>query len=373
MRRESRTKPGLAFGILCVLAGSLHAAPYTLIDLGDIPGGQDFSWAQDINNAGQVAGFSEGASDWRAFRWNSTAGMQDLGTLPGGDDFSWAWGINDAGQVVGGSGWANEQAFLWESGRGMQGLGALPGTSASRALGIDSNGQVVGWSGERAFVWDGVNGMRDLNTVLDAGSSGWTLESANAINDHGWIIGTGRTATGVQSFLYDTLHGIQSLSISANAINENGYVVGSDGQHAFLWDSMSGTHDLGDLPGGDDVSWANAINDAGQVVGAGTTAVGQRAFLWDSVNGMRDLNALLDAGGEGWTLTEAWAVNDRGWIVGVGENPGGAGHAFLLVPEPASLIMMAVGLGGLARRRQLVLFTERPAQERKKPWDENHI
>jgi hypothetical protein len=43
---------------------------------------------------------------------------------------------------------------------------------------------------ERAFIWDKSRGFRDLNTGI-ASDSGWTLESANSINDHGEIVGRG--------------------------------------------------------------------------------------------------------------------------------------------------------------------------------------
>jgi hypothetical protein len=43
---------------------------------------------------------------------------------------------------------------------------------------------------ERAFIWDKSGGFRDSNTRI-ASDSGWTLESATSINDHGEIVGRG--------------------------------------------------------------------------------------------------------------------------------------------------------------------------------------
>jgi hypothetical protein len=49
---------------------------------------------------------------------------------------------------------------------------------------------------------------------------------------------------------------------------------------------------------------------------------------------MRDLNTLLDASGIGWSLREAFAINNAGQIVGLGRNPAGQDRGFLLTPVP---------------------------------------
>ena len=174
------------------------------------------------------------------------------------------------------------------------------------------------------------------------------------------------------------------LNSQASAINAAGFVVGytagteadeSGGQsiRAFLWvpNSVNGTTghmiDLGDLPGGDDISEATAINTAGDVVGyssthvSGTANVADHAFIWTSADGMIDLNTQLDGSGADWVLQQAEGINDAGEIVGFGEfDPDGAGpnpavmHAFLLtpVPEPATADALIVGLMvPLLRRR----------------------
>ena len=42
----------------------------------------------------------------------------------------------------------------------------------------------------RAFVWSAAGGFRDLDSLV-AADSGWTFESATAVNDRGEIVGEG--------------------------------------------------------------------------------------------------------------------------------------------------------------------------------------
>jgi probable HAF family extracellular repeat protein len=145
----------------------------------------------------------------------------------------------------------------------------------------------------------------------------------------------------------------------ANGINNAGQVVGGSiattGFRAFMWQNGVMTN-LGDLPGGHDFSDAYGINDAGQVVGRSGGAAGTSAFLWQ--NGiMTDLNTVPGVSGTGWSLTEAGAINDAGQILGNGTNPQGFTSAFILtpVPEPEVYLMMGVGVclaGVIARRRK---------------------
>jgi probable HAF family extracellular repeat protein len=90
--------------------------------------------------------------------------------------------------------------------------------------------------------------------------------------------------------------------------------------------------DLGTLdtePTGSHVSEAFAVNDLGQVVGwsSYTGGIGHHAFRWDNVNGMIDLGTL---GGQD---SEAHDINESGQIVGTANNHSDHQRAFIWLPE----------------------------------------
>ena len=124
--------------------------------------------------------------------------MEDLGILPGGVS-SVAEAINSLGQIVGCSELSDfeNHAFLYSAGT-MHDLGTLPNyTFQSEAFGINDSGQVVGESFSgltgHAFLYSGGT-MTDLNSFVT--TPGWTLETANGINDSGQICATGINPAG---------------------------------------------------------------------------------------------------------------------------------------------------------------------------------
>lgn len=121
---------------------------------------------------------------------------------------------------------------------------------------------------------------------------------------------------------------------TANAINEAGEVVGyadtPSSTHAYLWRRGKMT-DLGTL-NGDCFSGAFGINTHTQVVGQSITCdfTGFRAFLWEN-GSMIDLNLFVPSGSN-LTLTEVETINDRGEMFGIGTLANGNDRAFLLIP-----------------------------------------
>jgi probable HAF family extracellular repeat protein len=188
-------------------------------DLGTLGGSGSRGYG--INNAGQVTGNSylgdTSAEPTHAFRYDGTPGsggvMRDLGTLGGTN--SYGVGVNDAGQVAGFSeitGSVARHAFLYTGTPGAGGvihdLGTLGGMQ-SQGLAINNAGQVVGWSeitGSTVihpFLYTGTPGvdgrMLDLDTWLDANNPAegakWTLfdgfPQLSISSNTGWITGLG--------------------------------------------------------------------------------------------------------------------------------------------------------------------------------------
>lgn len=173
-----------------------------MTDLGVLGG--DYSTAYSINDAGQVAGVSSipGSASQHAFITGPNGvGMTDLGTLSS-TTHSIARDINNSGQVAGFSGFYDDfigfysaQAFATgANGAGMTGLSAF---IDSRADGINDLGQMIGginnfcdFCDHSSFLYsDGV--ITDLSLLEPVVAAGWSELSAVGINNHGQIVGWG--------------------------------------------------------------------------------------------------------------------------------------------------------------------------------------
>ena len=146
----------------------------------------DRSEAHDINERGQSAGICGAGGDGTSAAVQQRDGrVVLLEDLPGGQEWSDAWAINDGGEVVGhSSGLSNLlDAVSWQAGT-VEPLG-----SAGSALDINNRGQIVGivplpQNQQLAVTW--LN--REL-VVLPSRPRQYHA-SAQAINEHGVIVGT---------------------------------------------------------------------------------------------------------------------------------------------------------------------------------------
>ena len=263
--------------------GSSHHAFVTnssgkLIDLGTLLQGSKVSTSEGngINDSRQVTGYSYDNGNYHAFVTSPNGQMSDLGTLGGRHSFG--YGINNAGQVTGfamtitGSG----HAFITGSSGQLIDLGVLPGGIASIGRGINASGQVTGGA-----------------TVAGGKSHAFVTNSSGQMID----LGTLR-------------NGYHTIGIG---INTSGQVVGFD-------------------------SPDNPLNTGSLIT---TSSLGKIAFVTD--NGiMKNINALISgANAANWRLTVAYAINDAGQITGAGYNNNGnifsdgVLHAILLTPVGA--------------------------------------
>ena len=179
-------------------------------------------------------------------------------------------------------------AFLWQDGAARD-LGTLSGPSlavggpSSRPWAINDDGVIVGTSNGRAVLWR--NGV-----ISDLGSPRGKVAKAAALNDRGQVVGSIVTSAGYE--------------------------------HASLWQNGA-MRDLGTLGGKLTYSYANAVNQQGQIIGQCYGASGslQRAFVWQ--NGvMSDLTL-------GGPYSNAVAINERGQIIGRSTTRNGDRHAVL--------------------------------------------
>ena len=312
---------------------------------------QSFSGAQAISDNGLIVGGSSGTDIiFNAFLLDRGV-FRDLGTF--GGPASVAFSVNARGDVVGQSDTAIldtngveyiSVAFLADR-SGVHNIGTLPGFNNSQAYDINNKGQVVGWTYNedpavpfrtlptfRAFVYH-------RGTMVDIGTLGGATSIARGINDSGRIVGSSRifaetvSAQEIHAFLFErgemtdlgTLFPGHTYS-EALAINNRGQIVGHSGatrsspREAFLYEHgvMSA---IGTLGGNSSTAWA--INERGQVVGWSRTLSGEtHAFLYED-GGMRDLGTL------GGSYSLAFGINNRGEIVGESETSSGDVHAFL--------------------------------------------
>jgi probable HAF family extracellular repeat protein len=189
------------------------------------------SMATAVNNAGQVTGTRYTADGAHAFLWQNGV-MTDLGT-------GYAWDVNDRGQVIGQNQIGGTGATMWYRGRTYD-LGAPPGLDDWRPVAINSRGWIAGNGGTmtgRAYLWR-------AGTFLDLGTLGGSSAFVIDINDRGQVLGLSETTTAaLHPFLWHdgrmidlTTSGGIPDHVTVNSLGEHGEILGTVGdpsaQHA---------------------------------------------------------------------------------------------------------------------------------------------
>ncbi|MFT5407626.1 MAG: putative delta-60 repeat protein [Verrucomicrobiales bacterium] len=184
-------------------------------DLGDFPGGYDYSYARAISDDGTVvtgysSGYEPGGSySYQGFRWTETGGMQALGQLPSSRSGVIPLDIAGDGSTIVGYGRTEDnriEAFHWTEETGIVPLGYLDETYRhSMAFACSENGNVtvgrtIKDSAVVATVWDAEHGLRELAEVLineGVDLTGWQLIFAEDVSaDGSTILGHGRNPSG---------------------------------------------------------------------------------------------------------------------------------------------------------------------------------
>ena len=183
--------------------------------------------------------------------------------------------------------------------------------------------------------------------MIDLGNFGGNFTGIAQINNRGQVIGTSNLPGDEfnDPFLWEDgkLIDLYASSVggnpyTVNAINDAGQLVGAFPDHpvdAYVWKKGVAT-DLGFLDG-DCYSEAFVIGSKGQIAGQSYSCdfSSARPFIWQD-GMMFDLNEVTQTP-SGFRFTQAFVINDRGEIGGIGTPPGcdfdeDCGHAMVLIP-----------------------------------------
>lgn len=260
--------------------------------------GTEFAQAFDIDSTGLVVGSGQPLPPGQTIPFTWLAG-QDIEPVPdaGGVECLMANGINDRGVLVGVAAFPEAPSpAQWIQGVPQE-LPMLPTHDFGNAVAISESGHVVGYSGGpfgpvRAVRWF-------AGAVEELEFPGASQAMALDVNDHGEAVGD-----------------VMGAGISSRAV---------------YWRGTSGVA-LPELGG--TLSWARGINNRSWIVGSAELATPtgsdptMHAALWIGEE-VHDLNALTVALPAGVVLLSAEAVNDAGQIVGRAD-VGGLQRPFLL-------------------------------------------
>ena len=212
--------------------------------------------------------------------------------------------------------------YLWTD------LGVLPTRTATWPAGLNDGGEVTGQSYDdlavgTAFRYSGTT-LTDLGVLNQGDSSvGQAINASGVVAGESFGGGLHSAVTWSGTTITDISNGQNSW---ANDINDGGDVVGrlQASGHGFLYHSSSLTDLNALVTGGDTMTLneAKAINNAGDVVGTATTVAGFRAFLFHAGT-VTNLGVLSGSPAHSFAVD----INVSGHVLA--NNQGATEHAFL--------------------------------------------
>lgn len=189
-------------------------------------------------------------------------------------------------------------------------------------------------------------------TILDLGSLTPTglSQGINISPDGDTVVGRA-VGTGYQAFYWTTGTGMTALPnlagrnyAIANAVNDAGIIVGASTTTSFgsgslpvMW--QNGVVTQLTVPAGQGVGQANAINSSGVIVGSVNSSLAQRAAIF----GAGGTTIITATTANGSYMNYAYGINDAGLIIGSGTDPNNAAVNVGLVYDTNTGTMTSIG------------------------------
>ncbi len=323
-----------------------HAAPATYT-IEVLPGlaGDDYVWAQDLNDAGDVLGTSSDGTRTDAVVWRAATRKTPEVVVKGAAEVA---GISGNGVVAGNT---MTETTWWRpfiSKNGSLSVLQSGQTQETRFVDVSETGTVVDNEGS---LWTSITSK----TVLPRSGGGLSLSNVETygISRNGnYVVGATYTASGPTGVRWagKKLQALGKPSGStdsgASSVNDRGVSVGgatmkNGSDRSVIWDSNGTPSWLPSAPGLE-VQGPTAINNNGVVVGAGRryeeTMAGYDAGLVWSEGKVHNLNDLVDTPA-GVTVVAAFDINSAGQITGLVNVPDksssyGVTRGFIATPKP---------------------------------------
>jgi hypothetical protein len=285
-----------------------------------------------ISNNGTVVGFTTADNmNFNNFTANPLTSTNSTAINVNNSTTAMANGINSAGTIVGTDG--NNNAFI-QNGNTTT-IYQPPGAVAAIAFGINDKGAVAGQYTTNADTSPGF--VLDQNKVLTTinAPAGPNVVNAQGINNNGLVAGFYLGTDGqVHGFTFDSKTAVNNVGVGTAIADPTIPRVAGEPGATFVFSQMLG------------------INDNGIISGYyGDSTLSQHGYLYNTTTGkytfLDDPNAAFNNGVE---VTQITGINNSGEIAGFYTDAAGLAHGFIAtplasVPEPGSVILLAVSLG----------------------------